>query len=40
MKVVKELSFLKLGTGEEELSEEYQILLPSTIGLSNVFASS
>ena len=33
---LRELSFLKLGTGVEEFLEGYQIFLPRFIGVSNI----
>ena len=35
-KPLRELSFLKLGTGVEELLEGYQIFWPCFIGVSNI----
>ena len=33
---IRELSFLKLGTGVEEFLEGYQIFWPRFIGVSNI----
>ena len=36
--LLREQSFLKLGTGVEEFLEGCQIILPCLIGVSNIFA--